>query len=154
MKVVLPILMLLTSLSVHAEVWVYRDKGDFQFESGPIQNEVRGLKSTAISFGEKLVVDLDFRLVNREGGQQTISGGHRLKNTDEKVLYYVFYIVFFDENMQIVAIDRSGNVPSLGGIKANDTWRFNSASDLPTNTYTQIRNYEAVLYVSDEIFHK
>lgn len=153
MKIIFVCLLLFTCLAAHAETWTYRSKGDFQFESGPTIDEVRGLKADSISFGEMLKVDMHFSLVNRKSGQHTIAGSFKFQNTADKMLFYILSIVFFDEDMQVVTVE---NVESFldRGINPKSNFRFNSGANLPTDTYKHIKSYQAVIYVSDTVFQK
>ena len=153
MRTMLAASLISLAFSANAEVWVTRDKGKFQFEEGPIVDPLIGLKSKAISFGEKIVASLDFRLMNHDGGQQTITGSHNFHNRDNRDLYYVLYVTFFNEDDQIIATDKSQTIFGKS-IEANSTWRFQSASELPTDVYKQIHSFEAVIYVSDSTFNK
>jgi hypothetical protein len=102
-----------------------------------------------VSLGNKVKAECSYYINPDLFGKKVISVQARVKNTSDKVMYYGYYVAFFDKDKNLVACS-SFNGPIANGKEKN----IGNVIPLPSHQLKSIAFYQVTLLEDEKEFGK
>ncbi len=82
-------------------------------------------------------------------GKETVSAGVSVRNTGTKMMFFQYYVAFFDKDKNLVGATGQGSFGDEGLKPGEGTQLGSCLISLPANKYKEIVSYQAVIYETD-----
>jgi len=82
-------------------------------------------------------------------GKQTVFAGFTAKNTSKKVMFFNYYVAFFDKEKNLIGATGQGSFGDDGLAPGKEEQLGSCMIFLPKDRYKDIVSYQAIIYESD-----
>jgi hypothetical protein len=106
-----------------------------------------------VSLGNKLKADCSYYINPDFLGKKVISVQARIKNATDKVMYYGYYVAFFDKDKDLVACSSFGGGQIAKLDPGKDTY-IGNVIELPSDQLKKIVSYQVTLLEDEKEFGK
>jgi hypothetical protein len=106
-----------------------------------------------VSLGNKVKADCSYYINPDFFGKKIISVQARVKNTSDKVMYYGYYVAFFDKSKNLVACSSFGGGQIAKLDPGKETF-IGNVIELPSDQLKKIVSYQVTLLEDEKEFGK
>jgi hypothetical protein len=110
-------------------------------------------KALKVSLGNKVKADCSYYIIPDFLGKKVISVQARIKNTSKKVMYYGYYVAFFDKDKKLVACSSFGG-GTIAKLKPGEETNIGNVIELPPDQVKKIVSYQVTLQEDEKEFGK
>jgi hypothetical protein len=110
-------------------------------------------KALKVSLGNKVKADCSYYINPDFLGKKVISVQARIKNTSNKVLYYGYYVAFFDKDKKLVACSSFGG-GTIAKLNPGKETNIGNVIELPPDQLKKIVSYQVTLLEDEKEFGK
>jgi len=82
-------------------------------------------------------------------GRETVFAGITVTNTASKLMFFDYYVVFYDKDKKLVGAAGQGSFGKEGLKPGESTQMGSCLIKLPKDKYKEITSYQAVIYETD-----
>jgi hypothetical protein len=105
-----------------------------------------------VSLGNKVKADCSYYIIPNFLGRKVISVQARIKNTSDKLMYYGYYVAFFDKDKSLVAC--SSFAGSLAKLDPGKETNIGNVIEVPVDQLKRIASYQVTLLEDEKEFGK
>jgi len=110
-------------------------------------------KAIKVSLGDKVKAECSYYIIPDFLGMKVVSVGARVKNTSDKVMYFGYYVAFFDKDKKLVACSSLGGGPINKLDPGKETF-IGNVLELPPDQIKKIASYQVTLLEDEKQFGK
>jgi hypothetical protein len=109
-------------------------------------------KAVKVSLGNKVKAECSYYINPDLFGKKVISVQARIKNTSDKLMYYGYYVAFFDKDKGLVACSSFGG--PLAKLNPGKETFIGNVIELPFDQIKKIVSYQVTLLEDEKEFGK
>ena len=110
-------------------------------------------KAIKVSLGDKVKAECSYYIIPDFLGKKVVSVGARIKNTSGKLMYYGYYVAFFDKDKKLVACSSFGGSQIAKLDPGKETY-IGNVLELPPDQIKRIASYQVTLLEGEKEFGK
>src|SRR5262249_25483289 len=110
-------------------------------------------KALKVSLGNKVKADWSYYINPDFFGKKVISVQARIKNTSDKVMYYGYYVAFFDKDKNLVACSSFGG-GEFALLDPGKETTIGNGIELPSDQLKRIVAYQVTVLEDEKAFGK
>jgi hypothetical protein len=118
-----------------------------------LKSEDVAKKAVKVNLGDKVKAECSYYIQPDFFGKKVVSVGARVKNTSDKVMYYGYYVAFFDKDKKLVACSSFGGGQIAKLDPGKETF-IGNVLELPPDQIKKIASYQVTLLEGDKEFGK
>jgi len=138
-------------LAAAPQAWSDTKSGDATLQELKFEDVAK--KAINVKLGDKVKAECSYYINPDFLGKKVISVGARVKNTSDKVMYYGYYVAFFDKDRKLVACSSFGGGQIAKLDPGKETY-IGNVLELPPDQIKRIASYQVTLLEGEKEFGK